>query len=198
MAGATFDRGDKVRRWERNLDNPSAALKQIGALMTAESQQAFREQKFGKEDWPPRAVPNIFGIISDFHAGSRSPPQRRFEKRPALIDKGGGGGLSSSIAFKLLGTKVVEVGSKKSYAGVHHTGGEVESKPITEQVQSLLAAWLKGKGSEHRERLSFLLNKKLTGTTLKMEVPKRPIVGITKQTREDVKEAVGVKIFEAR
>ncbi len=192
---ATFDEGDKVRRWKRNLDNPSAALKQIGALMTAESQRAFKRQQFGKEAWEPRGPVNVFGIISDFHAGKRNPPQRRFERRPALRDTGR---LAASIAFNLLGTKVVEVGSNLPYAGVHHKGGEVESLPITEQVQDLLGRWLKGKGSEHKERLGYLLNKKYLGETLKMEVPERPIVGVTKQTLADVKEAVGVKIMEVR
>ena len=192
---ATFDEGDKVRRWKRNLDNPSAALKQIGALMVAESQRAFKLQQFGEEGWEPRGVPNVFGIISDFHQGTPEPPQRRFEKRPALKDKGG---LAASIAFKLLGTKVVEVGSKKDYAGKLHKGGQVESEEITEQVQDLLGRWLKGKGSEHKERLGRLLNKRYLGETLKMEVPERPIVGVTKQTHADVREAVGVRIFEIR
>ena len=195
MARATFKKGAKVKRWEKNLDNPQAALKQIGALMTAESQRAFKDQKFGKEPWQPRGQVNVFGIIADFHAGKRTPPARRFETRPALRDTGR---LSASIAFKLLGSKVVEVGSNLPYAGVHHTGGEVESEPITESVQRLLGNWLKNKGSEFKSRLGFLLNKKLRGTTLKMDVPERPIVGITKQTLKDVQEAVGVKIMEAK
>ncbi len=195
MARATFKKGAKVKRWEKNLDNPQAALKQIGALMTAESQRAFKDQKFGKEPWQPRGQVNVFGIIADFHAGKRTPPARRFETRPALRDTGR---LSASIAFKLLGSKVVEVGSNLPYAGVHHTGGEVESEPITESVQRLLGNWLKNKGSEFKNRLGVLLNKKLRGTTLKMDVPERPIVGITKQTLKDVQEAVGVKIMEAK
>lgn len=195
---ATFDEGDKVRRWRRNLNNPSGALKQIGALMTAESQRAFREQKHGEEEWPERAPVNLFGIISDFHAGKKNPPARRFETRPALRDTGR---LSASIAFKLISKDTVEVGSNLPYAGVQHHGGEVESLPITEQVQLLLGAWIfriTGTQNESRaDKLSWLLSKKWRDQTLTMTVPARPIVGVTKQTYADVKEAVGVRIFEA-
>jgi hypothetical protein len=31
-----------------------------------------------------------------------------------------------------------------------------------------------------------------------MKLPKRPIVGITKQTIEDVKEIIGVTVFEVK
>lgn len=195
MAKASFDKGDKFRRWERNLDNPKAALKQIGALMVSESQGAFRSQKLGDDPWPPRAVPNVFGIIADFHAGKRKPPQRRFEDRPALRDTGR---LAASIAFRLQGSKVVEVGTNLPPAAVLHGGGDVESMPLTEKVQLLMGAWLLTVDDDKVfNRLAPLLHKKWRGKTLKMEVPERPIVGITKQTIADVKEAVGVKIMEA-
>jgi phage gpG-like protein len=195
MARATFDKGAKVARWERKLANPSAALKQIGVFMVAESQQAFREQRFGDERWPPRGVPNVMAIIEDFHAGKREPPARRFERRPALMDTGR---LAASIAFRLIGREIVEVGSGLDYAGVQHTGGEVESKTITKDVQRRMWEWLRNESDERKDQLWWLLSPKRTGTTLKREVPRRPIVGITEQTIEDVREAVGVKIMEAR
>jgi phage gpG-like protein len=195
MARAAFEKGAKIQRWERNLDNPSAALKQIGALMVAESQRAFREQQFGEEGWERRGIPNVFGIISDFAQGRAEPPQRRFEHRPALHDTGR---LAASIAFKLLGTKVVEVGSNLDYAAPLHHGGEVESETVTEQVQRRLGRWLKGQGSEWKDELGFLLRDVYTGKKQTMEVPARPIVGITKQTRADVLEAVQEKIMEVK
>jgi hypothetical protein len=76
--------------------------------MVAESQQSFRDQRFGSDAWEPRAPVNVFAIIADFHAGKKSPPQRRFESRPALRDTGR---LAQSISWKLVGTDVVEVGS---------------------------------------------------------------------------------------
>ena len=195
MARATFKRGAKVARWERKLDNPTAALKQIGALMVSESQDAFRRQRFGKTAWKPRAVPNVFGILADFHKGSKEPPKRRFEARDALVDTGRLSG-PTGIAFKLRGTKIVEVGSNLPYSGVHQEGGRVESVPITEAVQDRLWKWLKNKGRGWKDDLGWLLNKKFTDTTLKGKVPARPMVGITKQTIRDVKEAVGVAIME--
>lgn len=191
-----FDPGDKVRRWKVNLENPTAALKQVGALMVSESQRAFKDQRFGEEPWAPRSPINVFGILADFHAGKKTPPPRRFEPRPALIDKGSAGGLISSIAFDVSGDTVT-VGSKLPYAGVHHTGGEVESVPLSEQVQRALGEWLL-KVSDDRifDRLAPLINKRRRGDTLKMRVPERRLVGITKQTIADIKEVVGVEIME--
>jgi len=189
---AGFNEGDKMRRWGRNLENPSAALKQIGALMVAESQRAFKAQKFGKDAWSPRGVPNVYGIIADFHAGRR-PPARRFEPRPALRDTGR---LAASISFKVSGDSV-SVGSNLDYASVLHSGGPIESKPITEQVRKLLGKFLKGAGKQWKKQLGFILNKKFKGETLKGEVQARPFVGITTQTRKDIEEAIGVRIMEA-
>lgn len=191
---AEFERGAKFVRLERNLEKPDAALRQIGTLMVAESQQAFREQKHGKNPWDKRRVPNIMGIIADFHAGVRTPPARRFEARPALRDTGR---LAGSIDYKLVADNVVEVGSNLPYAAVLHSGGTVESKPITEQVRTLLAEFLRGPGKAHRKSLGWILNPKFAGRTIRGKVPARPIVGITKQTIDDVLEVVAVKIMEA-
>lgn len=188
-----FKQGAKMDRWIKALENPHKALKQIGALMVAESQSAFRNQQFGRDKWLPRSSVNVFGIISDFSKGS-TPPQRRFESRPALRDTGR---LSSSITFKVSGS-VVEVGTNLDYAKVHQHGGEVESKKISKAVQQSLWRWLKPKGKGLKQSLGWLLNKKFTGETLKTQVPKRPFVGITKQTMEDVREVVGVEIMEVK
>ena len=194
MARASFKRGAKIERWERALDNPQAALKQIGSFMVSESQGAFQAQGFGKEKWKPRAVPNIYGIIADFHAGKERPPKRRFEARDVLVDTGRLKG-PTGVAWKIISKNTVEVGSNLPYAGVLHAGGKIESLPITQKVRDLLAAFLKGPGKEWRKALGFLFSKKV-GETLKGEVEARPFVGITKQTEKDILEAVGVKIFE--
>lgn len=195
MARATYERGAKVRRWERKLDDPSAALKQIGALMVAESQAAFREQRFAEKAWDARAPVNVFGIIADFHQGRTKPPQRRFERRPALVDTGR---LRSSISFQLRSPKVVEVGTNLDYAAAHQFGGKVKSKPLTRKVRRALWRWLRNEESSLRKRLGWLLNRKFEGKEIEAEVPARPFVGITKQTIEDVREVVGVTIMEAR
>ena len=195
MTRATFKKGDKLERWERNLENPRRALKQIGAIMVAESKRAFREQQHGNDDWDERAVPNVYGIIADFAQGAKSPKKRRFDSRPALKDPGR---LSASIAAKVYGRSVVIVGSNLEYAGVMHAGGPIESETISSAVQRALWKWLKKKGKAWASDLGFLLNKKYTGETLKGVVEPRPFVGITKSTIEDVREIVGLELMEAR
>lgn len=189
-----FDRGAKIRRWDRNLGNPRAALKQIGALMAAESTRAFKVQRFGKDKWQERGPVNVFGIIADFAAGKKKPPSHRFDRRPALQDTGR---LAGSIAFKLIDLLTVEVGTNLEYASVHHTGGEVESETITDAVQTAIWNWLKNENQAMKRQLGFLLNPKLRDEKLKGEVPRRPLVGITDQTRKDVLAAVMVRIMEA-
>jgi phage gpG-like protein len=191
---ATFKKGAKIARIENNLDNPQRALKQIGVLMVAESQRAFKDQAFGGKKWPARGAVNVFGIIADFAAG-RKPPARRFESRPALRDTGR---LASSIAFQLVGTNVVEVGTNVQYAAVHQTGGKVQSATITAELQAALWKWLRNQSAQLKRRLGFLLNKKFTNTSLEGTVPARKFVGITRQTREFVRRAVGVEIMEAK
>lgn len=194
MTRAAFEPGAKIERLGQNLGRPTAALKQIGALMVAESQQAFRDQRLGKHEWPARSVPNVMGIIADFASGKRAPPARRFEDRPALRDTGR---LAASIAFRLVGADSVEVGSSLPYADTHQRGGRSESATITEQVQRLLGRWLGSQGAEMRQRLGWLMNEKFRGTKLTADVPKRPFVGVTDDTIKAVQLVVGAKIMEA-
>jgi len=185
--------GAKMDRWAKKLRDPSVVLKQIGAVMVAESQDAFQQQAFGNKPWAPRGKVNTFGVLADLAKGS-TPPNRRFQTRPALIDTGR---LRASIAFRV-SSSTVTVGSNLPYASAHHTGEEVESEEITQEMQDLLWDWLQGGGSDHKSELGWLLNKRLTGTRLTMRLPERPIVGITAQTFADVREIVGVEIFEVR
>lgn len=191
MSKVNFKKGAKLERWEKALQNPQKALKQIGVLMVAESQASFRDQRFGRKKWKGRAPVNVFGIIADFSKGS-TPPARRFQTRPALKDTGR---LSGSISYKVSGL-AVEVGTNLDYAGVHQFGGQVESEKITKSVQQALSKWLKPKDKGLKESLGWILNKKFTGETIKGQVPARPFVGISKQTIEDVREVVGVEILE--
>ena len=189
---ATFDKGDKLNRIEKKLDGPAVALKQIGALMVAESQRSFKSQEFGEKKWDARAKVNVFGIIADFHAGKTAPPKRRFQDRPALRDTGR---LAGSIAFEVKGD-VVEVGTNVDYAKVLNEGGEVESKPITSKVRRLLWRWLKKQDTDLKKRLGWVLNAKFRDKTIKTEVPARQFVGVTATTIKTVKQIVGVTIME--
>ena len=194
MTKTTFKKGAKIERWEKALQSPKKALKQIGVLMVAESQDAFKDQKHGREKWEGRAPVNVYGIIADFSKGGK-PPARRFQTRPALKDTGR---LSGSISFKVGGSTTVEVGSNLDYAGTHQFGGKIESQPITKSLRRALWKWLKPKDKSLKKSLGWLLNKKFTGETLKGEVPARPFVGITKSTIADVREVVGVNILEVK
>lgn len=195
MVRATFDPGAKVRRIESKLESPATALRQIGALMVSESQRAFKAQAFGGKRWPPRSDVNLFGVLQDFALGRKKPPERRFQTRPALRDTGR---LAQSIAFQLIGDSIVEVGTTVEYASVHQFGGQTKSVPITEALRKGLWSWLKRQGRELQRRIGWVLNRKFLGERLIGRVPKRPFVGITQTTRQNVRRAVGVEILEVR
>jgi phage gpG-like protein len=188
-----FDVGDKMRRWQANLDEPSAALEAIGAMMAADSQQAFKDQRFGGEPWPPRRVPSVMGVIADFAAGKKSPPARRFEGRPALVDTGA---LRRSITYETDG-KTVSVGSNLPYADTHQTGGPTESETITKSVQDLLSKWLAKSGKPWERVFRKYTTKKWEGETIKGSVPARPFVGLTDETEADIAGVLGVHLMEA-
>lgn len=193
MPEPTFSPGAKIQRIQRRLASPEAALKQIGAMMTAESQGAFREQAFGGKEWEPRNFVNVFGILADFAAGKKAPPARRFERRPALRDTGR---LAASIAWRIVSTDTVEIGTNLDYAAVHQKGGEVRSATITEAVRTALNNWLKGRGKRFRAELGWLLNRKFAGQQLEADVPARPFVGVTKRSMRDIRATIGTKIME--
>lgn len=184
--------GNKMVRVSASLRDPTVALKQIGAVLTAESQDSFRQQKHGSKKWNERAPVNVFGILADFAAG-KEPPKRRFDRRPALMDTGR---LASSISWHVIGD-VVEVGTTVEYAAKHHYGGEVESVKITETMQQAIAKWLKKTKKARAAGLGWLLNRKFTGKKLTQKVPARPFVGLTKESAADVRQIIGQHIMEA-
>lgn len=195
MTRATIDVGGKLTRMGEKLDDPAPLLKAVGVILVSESQRAFKAQMFGTRTWPARAPVNVYGLLADFAAGKRTPPARRFERRPALRDTGR---LASSIAWQLVGSAVVEVGSNVEYASVHQFGGRIESVPITDAVRTALWSWLKSTDRSMRARLGWLLNSKFRNKRLTGKVAARPFVGITPRARELVKLSVGVNIAEAR
>lgn len=227
MTRASFEPGARLLRLEAALREPTAILRQIGAVMVAESQSAFKRQAFGRDAWEPRRSPNVFGLLSDFAMGRKDPPKRRFEERPALRDTGR---LAQSIAFEVIGADVVQIGTNVEYASVHQYGGRVYSVPITKALQDALWAWMKRKRKAAAKRaaqprveaghisavaavskalkarssmdralasLGWLLNRNLRGTRLEATVPARPFVGITDTTRRNIGRAIGVTLTEA-
>lgn len=193
--GATFNRGNKIRRMESALSNPKRALRQIGFIMVAQAEEAFRDQAWDGQPWPPRHVPNYFGVIRDFYEGRKEPPKRRWDPRPALRDTGA---LMRSVTHRIVGPDTVEVGSAKPYSKIQNEGGPIESLPINDRVRANLAAWLKKKrrNKDIQKQFGWLLNKKFRDKTLKSTAPKRQFLGLTKRTIEDIKDIVGVEVFE--
>jgi phage gpG-like protein len=192
MTRATFEQGAKLKRIGNKLVDPSKALKQIGVTMVAESEASFKAQRFGRKAWRERSPINVFGIIADFAQGRRKPPARRFETRPALRDTGR---LANSIAFSVSG-KVVEVGTNVPYASLHNFGGVSKSEKITLTVQQRIGKWLAKQSEDLQERLGWLLGDQARDEQLEMRVPKRQFVGITIQTRKEIRKTIGVRIME--
>ena len=188
-----FSPGRKVLRVQKNLKAPKKALKQIGILLVATSQRAFRTQGLGSRKWAPRKKPNIFGIISDLRKGG-TPKKRRFQTRPVLHDTGR---LSGSIAYRVT-SRGVSVGTRVKYGKVHQTGGETESYKISAAIQKRLAKWLKGQSERVNDMIGWLTSPKYRGVKLKQKVVARPFLGWTRTTPRDVRRTIGKYVMETK
>lgn len=137
--------GVAFKRLEAKLKNPTPLLKQVGSILVAASQRAFRDQKFGAIAWKPRyprqSAPklNLAGALQDLNKGMSAPKPGRFKDRPALKDTGN---LRNSIVFRLEGKDAVVVGTSMEYAQVQHEGG-VTTQVITDKARHTLAKLLK-------------------------------------------------------
>lgn len=148
--------------FKARLERPEAAAKQVAALQVAVSQRAFREQRLGDVPWPARSMfvtdsrgrrwlVNVAGIVADMNRGA-SPPARRFEERPALVDTNA---LRRSVASQVTaepGRTTIATGSTLAHASVHQSGGPT-STPITPAGKANLRAWIKrSEGAEARRQ----------------------------------------------
>lgn len=215
MLSGTFDEGDLLRNLGAGLDNPRRLMKRLGLLVATRGKQAFADQKRGPFVWKPRHVPNVPGILADLNEGKTAIPNRRFQDRPALEDKGRLlADLSSDEAVRSEGAYRVSVGSRLPYASLHQFGGEVDI-PIPDTLKAKIAALL-GKTSKslaRKEKVTFgsgprsgdfagyakassrqsmlegalrpLLAKRVKGIT--WHVPARPFVVITDEDMDDLK-----------
>lgn len=115
---------DDLSRLRGRLEDPRPALQRVGALMLAASQKSFDDQAYGPERWPERyegqSEPfiNIAGALSDV-ARDRQIKERRFDRRPALVDTAT---LRGSLTFALKGKKSVSVGTTDPKAPKHLFG----------------------------------------------------------------------------
>lgn len=193
-------------RLDRELRNPKRILKLVGLIYQRQAVDAFRDQALGGVPWLPRHVVNIAGAIEDLKQGP-SIKERRFNDRPALIDRGS---LLRSLsnrsqAISLVGLYEVEVGTRLPYAGLHQWGGESKIE-ITDAVRTNLAKYLKkmrrrrdklrAKGTSNewmgvdgrlrlvREQMGWLLGP-AAPDWLTIKVPARPFLGMTPRTQRE-------------
>lgn len=180
---------------EGALEDLTPALEQIGVLLVAGAQRAFREQGRG-ERWQERRVPNVFGIVSDLARG-KTPPKRRFDRRPALVDTGQ---LRNSIDARVSGRDTVEVGTVVPYASLHQFGGTSTAR-VTPAARRGLARYLKtqrrrrknSKASEaDRSRASSALEIGwlFQVDVLEAQIPARPFIEVTDTDREEIRRIV--------
>lgn len=203
-------------RIEKILQQPERVLKQIGAVVLADAQKAFRNQQLGEIRWasryPKQAPPfiNIAGVVADFAAGRKKPPPRRFDNRPAGIDTGLTlRSLTPSKSISVQGY-VVTVRSASPNAATINSGG-ISRQPITATVKTLLGNWMKTERKSYKRKVKKGLKDKsiLQGTaavkkaalrfgavqkmgfifslkTLVTRVGKRPFLGITDESKRKI------------
>ena len=174
MTRTTFNPGRKFNRVLSRTEQVRPVLLKWGILGVEASQTAFRDQRYGKDIWRARAVPNVYGLISDF-ADGRQPPNRRMQSKPALRDTGT---LMRSINYQIRGTSV-KIGTSVRYARVLDEFGPIESRKITKKVQRRAKKWLATKSDAVRKKLQWLTNPENEGTEAQGEVEPRPFVGAT-------------------
>jgi phage gpG-like protein len=191
----SIDWGSRFKSLADTIQNPVDTLGSIGAFFQAKAQQSFKAQGRPGGTWAPRAVPNIPGILHDFHDGSAKPKARRFQDRPAVKDSGL---LQKSIRYQVTSRTTVEIGvhgPAQAYADIQQFGGETQTKPVTREFQEWLYRWLKSKaGTPWKSALGWLLNKKYTGDPLTWNVTARPFLTVIADDVTDLEDMIGVKI----
>jgi phage gpG-like protein len=175
-----------IKSLRDKLDHPDEIFQGIGGMLVSQAHQAFNEQKFGDEVWPPRypnqSAPkvNVAGVLSDINHGGK-PKSRRFEDRPALMDQGD---LYKSINFTVDGTTVTHT-SSLPYAQVSHAGGP-STQAVHPFARIVLAEFLKT-NKQYRKKLGFLFNVESLTTN---HVP-RPFIGLTDDTEAKMIKLMG-------
>jgi len=190
-----FEEGAALRRVRMAIERPRDTLKSIGLAMVSESQRSFDEQAFGGSEWDARMNPNIPGIIRDLEEG-KTPPERRFRDRAALVDTGS---MRRAIAEKVHGDAYVEVGvlsAQFPHAALLNFGGP-DSWTLSRKAQQAAVAWLRRLKTSNRERYDMLWwmgEEDNVGVEERFEHPPRPFIGLTDQTIKDVEQMIGVQI----
>ena len=226
MLSGTFDEGDLMRGLGRGFADPRRLMKRLGFLIATRGKEAFADQRRGPFVWKRRKVPNVPGILADLREGKTTIPNRRFEPRPALIDRGRLlADLSSNEAVRAEGTFSVSVGSRLPYASLHQFGGDVDvpiDAALKAKIRALLGSYKKraalaesktyGSGPSRgdfaradrlgshadmlRAALAPLLNPRVKGKTF--HIPARPFVVITDEDMDDLKTLAAEELLHGR
>jgi len=168
-------------------------LTEIGTEMMIESRRAFKAQKFGDFDWPPRygGIPfpakiNYAGALQDLTDGPRV-KDRRFNDYPALKDSGL---LGRSINFQVMGKDSVRVGvtgPAAKYAGNQQWGIE-STQDIPGDAIDKLDEQIDDETNEERLDGLHALRARLErdGSVLTTKVQQRPFLGVTDEMQEKI------------
>jgi|TARA_Y100000310_G_scaffold334113_1_gene413075 phage gpG-like protein len=159
----------KLSVLKKRLINPSKILKSVGAVFTKQAQRAFIDQALGDNKWKPRyprqqePFINIAGALSDFVDGRSKPKNRRFDRRPALVDTGIlRRSVSNDSSISIKGQHVLEVGVTgiaQEYASFQQYGGTT-TQDVTSQAQEGIADWIKELRGKRRDIAFFDRKKK--------------------------------------
>lgn len=203
----------ELKRMDAILKNPNRILKQIGQVLLAQAQLAFREQRFDGQPWPrryPNQKPfyaNVAGLVGDLIAGRNIKPTR-FQDRPAGIDTGMTmRSLRPERAITLDQLSVLVKADSENAGKIQH--GSISTQQITKGVKDKLAAWMrKGRRSIKRSqagyqpikskdyaatKLGWLFSKK----TLKTQSAPRPFMGVTREIEQKIVTITGGEFVKA-
>ncbi len=175
------------------IDDLRPALKQMGAIMLATSQKSFADQAYGPERWPeryegqPDPFINVAGALSDL-IRDRKIRDRRFDRRPALVDTGM---LRNSLTFGVKGRRSVSVGTTDPKAP-KHLFGETSTQIVTDVARKRLTKEyhrFKRQGGDRFDavkKLGFLH----TVSTLDTNIQQRVFLGFFPDLERDLAEIV--------
>jgi len=176
------------------IENPRGAFTKIGAMMVAQGQRAFTERRLGEFRWPerypgePEPFINKAAALRDLNRGTPV-KKRRLNRQPVLRDTGQ---LLRSLNWRITGRRSVEAGvgsgPAKQYAGKHQRG-DIDSQKVKPIARTTLEDQIKGARGEMKSALGKMRSV-VAEDELTTRINQRPFIGLTPQTRKDIKDIV--------
>jgi phage gpG-like protein len=204
----TVTSGEDLRELRSRAADSQVIGRIVARVLESLSQRSFLEQALGEEKWPERypnmedPFVNIAALVNWTNSGGTILP-RFFDRRPALVGKGGGGGLMGSISADEK-DGLVRVGSTLPYASMHQWGG-TSSQPVTETAKKTVGRFLgfekkdgewkkkKKPGAKQKanfEKYAFRMLFLLGQDALETQVNQRPFLGITDEGEAEMVETI--------